>query len=64
MTKENDRGREAMNQQSASRIQSAAARNQNSSTAKSGFAPRAQSAAAHGLRGQGNSGQSGQTGGK
>src|SRR6266853_1621998 len=47
MGKGNKSGRRAMRQRAASRIQSAGARHPRSPTAKSGFGPRAQSAAAH-----------------
>jgi len=64
MSKGNNSGRGAMNQQAASRIQSAGARNSTSSTARSGFAPRAQSTAAHNAASQGQNRHSGPTQGK
>ena len=64
MAKGNNSGRGAMSQQAASRIQSAGVRHPGSSTAQSGFGPRAQSGAAHYASGQGKGGQAVQTGGK
>jgi hypothetical protein len=64
MSKGNNSGRGAMTQQAASRIQSTGARNPGSSTARSGFGPRAQSSAAHNASGQSQGSQARSTGGK
>jgi hypothetical protein len=64
MSKGNNSGRGAMSQQAASRIQGAGARNPGSSTAKSGFGPRAQSAGAHNASTQGQGSQASPAGSK
>lgn len=64
MSKGNSSGRGAMSQQAASRIQGAGVRNPGSSTAKSGFGPRARSAATHNVSSQGQGSKASSAGGK